>query len=382
MKIRYLYLFILFLLFSCREELFIDDIDNEELLVVDGFIANTPRPYTIKLSKSSLTSEPRTIPFTGCIVIIKDDNGNSETLSESQPGVYTSSITGIQGVVGNKYQLSIKTSEGKEYTSNIQEIKEPIGIDSVYAELEYIQNVDFPKVLPGYQFYLDTKAAATKENYFLWTMSETYEYDIDYVLKYLETRFGDVIYSNPRYDTLRTCWKTNDVNYFFTAKTTNLDVASIHNKPLHFVDTYSKKLTKRYSLIVNQFIINEQAYNYWRNIESQISDDDFLSTTQPYNIMGNIKSGNNSKEKVLGYFTVASISSKRIFVDKPKAPFYYPTCLVITDSRSIYEYKRTHSSPYFYVEAEQGVFGIISKRCIDCRSNGGSLNQPSFWISK
>jgi len=383
MKIKFLYLLLLLLLIiSCREEFFMDDVKSEQLIVVDGFVTNDAPPYIIKLSLSSLTSEPKNIPFSNCEVIINDDKGTIEKLTEISQGVYSSSKTGVQGTVGNKYQLSIKTPKGKQYRSDPQEMKESIEIDTVSAELAYLQGVDFPYSLPGYQFYISTKATTTQENYFFWDMSETYEYDVDNELKFIETRFGEIIYSNPRYDTLKTCWKTNKVNYFFTGKTTNLEVPLITNKPLHFVSTETKKLTKRYSLLVNQFVIDKNAYNYWKNIESQISNDNFLSTTQPFNSVGNIKNVNNPEEKIWGYFTVASISNKRIFINRPIAPFYYPTCVVITDARSISEYKRTHRDPYFYVEVSVGEYGITAERCLDCRNYGGKPSKPSFWINK
>ena len=380
MKIKYLFFVLVLMLFSCREELFIDDIVNEKLLVVDGYISNSAGPFVINLSYSSLTSSPKKNPVTNCSVTIKDNNGNIDELEETGKGSYITK-TGFHGIIGKEYQLVIKTLEGKEYKSDFQEIKDIVEIDSVYAQLAYIHDTDLPYDLPGYQFYIDTKVAPNNNNYFLWNMVETYEYDIDNNLKYIETRFGELIYSNPRYDSLRTCWKTNSVNYFYTGKTTNLSIPVISEKPLHFVSTDSKKLSKRYSVIVNQLRIDKQAYNYFRNIENQMSDNNFLSTTQPFNIQGNVKNVSNPSEKVLGYFTVASVSSKRMFINRPIVPFYYPTCVVITDSRSINEYKRTHSDPYFFVEIEEGVYGISNEKCLDCRNQGGKPSKPDFWIN-
>jgi len=368
------------MLFGCREELFIDDIVNEKLLVVDGSISNSEGPFIINLSYSSLTSSPKKNPVTNCNVTIKDNNGNIEELEEAEKGSYVTS-TNFHGIIGSEYQLLIKTPEGKEYKSDFQEIKNIVEIDSVYAQLAYIHDVDLPYDLPGYQFYISTKVAPNNNNYFLWNMTETYEYEVDNKLKYIETRFGQIIYSNPRYDTLNICWKTSFVNYFYTGKTTNLSTPAISDKPLHFVSTDSKKLSKKYSILVNQLRINKQTYNYWKNIENQMSDNNFLSTTQPFDIQGNVKNTNNPSEKVLGYFTVASVSSKRMFINRPNVPFYYPTCVVITDPRSISEYKRTHIAPFFFVEIGEGVYGISDEKCLDCRNQGGTPSKPDFWIN-
>ncbi len=380
MKIKNLFFVLLIMLFGCREELFIDDIVNEKLLVVDGSISNSEGPFIINLSYSSLTSSPKKNPVANCNVTIKDNNGNIEELEEAEKGSYVTS-TNFHGIIGSEYQLLIKTPEGKEYKSDFQEIKNIVEIDSVYAQLAYIHDADLPYDLPGYQFYISTKVAPNNNNYFLWNMAETYEYEVDNKLKYIETRFGQIIYNNPRYDTLNICWKTSFVNYFYTGKTTNLSTPAISDKPLHFVSTDSKKLSKKYSILVNQLRINKQAYNYWKNIENQMSDNNFLSTTQPFDIQGNVKNTNNPSEKVLGYFTVASVSSKRMFINRPNVPFYYPTCVVITDPRSISEYKRTHIAPFFFVEIGEGVYGISDEKCLDCRNQGGTPSKPDFWIN-
>ncbi len=384
MSTKNILIFIIFALSlqACREEFFLDSINHENLLVVEGFVTNEPGPYTIKLSQSAQTNKPQFIPFSNCIVSLHDNAGFSEVLEETKPGQYTTSEEGFQGVIGNEYRLSVITEEGEEYETGFQELKELIEIDSIYAKLNYMINIEYPFGLPGYEFYVDTKIAPKKENYFLWNMTETYEYDIDYKLAYVETRFGDYIYSNPRYDTLQTCWNTEKVRFFYTGKTANLSLAKITNKPLHFVGTESKRLTKRYTVLINQYTINQKAFSYWENIENQISNENFLSTNQPYNIVGNLKNINDPEELVLGYFTVASISKKRIFVDKPKVTFYNSSRYILTNPIAISDYKRSHPAPYFWVAVEEGTYGLTYKECVDCRNEGGVLNKPDFWIDK
>jgi hypothetical protein len=381
MKIRYfLIIFILIQLFSCQEEFFIDSDKYEEFLVVDGFITNNPGPYKITLSKSSKTDAPQTIPYTGCIVQIIDDIGNTEILSEESPGIYSTVSPGFRGIVGNSYKLSVITNEDKCYETDYQEIKDIIEIDTVYHEQTTFRDSQFPYGLPGLRFYVDTKESIVNENYFLWTMNETYEYDIDHRLAYVEDRFGDYIYSNPRYDTLVTCWASNIVKDIYVGKTENLSAPHILRQPINFVGTNSKRLTKKYSLLVNQYVISQSAYNYWYNIQQMIAKEDFFTSRQPFNVKGNLVNCNNENEIVLGYFSVASISQKRIFADKLFVPFYYSKCLVITDRVAISDWKRNHSSPYYWVQAEDGTNGITYKQCIDCRNEGGQLQKPEFWI--
>ena len=380
-KLLAILLMFLMLFQACHEELVLESISNKKLIVVEGFITNNPGPYKVKISYSSQTDKPEYIPISDCIVTLFDNTGYSEELIEESPGIYSTALGGIHGVVGNAYGISISTITGEKYKTDLQEMIEPVEIDSVYAELIRKDDFNYQYGLPGYQFYIDTKTASTRDNYFLWTMVETYEYDISYKLVYIIDRYTDIIYSTPMYDTLETCWNTETVKSIFTGKMTNLNIPKIQYKPLHFVGTETKKLSKMYSLLINQYVIGEDAFYYWQNIENQISNENFLTTSQPFNIRGNIKNINDEEEMVLGYFTVAPIVQKRVFFNRPGAPFLYPRCAILTD-QAIGGYMRSHPPLYFFVEIEEHVYGLVFPGCIDCRSEGGELDKPDFWINK
>ncbi|MCD4834182.1 MAG: DUF4249 domain-containing protein [Bacteroidales bacterium] len=382
MKIRNIILILSLIVLGCKDEFLLDSKTYESLMVVDGLITNEEGPYMVKISRSLPVNHLEKIPYENCIVTLIENTGTTEILTEIEPGKYMTSESGIKGVIGNEYSISIYTPEGKEYHSAFQELKELVDLDSVYAESTKLIDIDYPFGLPGYQFYINTKTAPTQENYFLWSMTETFEYDIDHELAYVETRFGDYLYNNPRYDTLITCWRTQNVNYIFTGTTSKLSIPQIAHQPLHFVGTDTKKLTKGYSALIQQYTIGENAYNYWQGIEEQSSNENLLVSSQPYTIKGNIENINNDEEIVLGYFTVASVSQKRIFVEKSYDPFYYNACLIITDILAISDHKKKFPAPYFWVKVDDGAFGITDKHCIDCRNEGGNLEKPEFWIDQ
>jgi hypothetical protein len=381
MKIRNLILILSLILLGCKDELLLDSNAYEPLMVVDGLITNEKGPYMVEITKSSSVNKLEKIPIENCIVTLLENTGATEILTEIEPGKYVTSENGIKGIIGNEYSLSIISPEGKEYHSDFQKLKELVEIESVYSEIDSIVDVDYSFGLPGYQFYINTEKAETQENYFLWSMTESFEYDIDYKLEYIETRDG-VSYNNPMYDTIETCWKTQKVNYIFTGNTSKLSTPQIMKQPLHFVGTNSKNLTKKYSVLVQQYTVDEKAYDYWQGIEEQSSNENFFVSTQPYTIKGNIENINDEKEIILGYFTVASVSQKRIFVERPGKPFYYNKSLVITDREAISDFKRKYPRPYFWVNIGNENFGLIVKDCLDCRTEGGSLFKPEFWINK
>ena len=367
---------ILLFTLNCKNEFFITN-EYNPILIVDGKITNEPGPYTIKLTLSRPVEEYGEIPYQKCIVTIYENSGKSEELEEIEPGIYSTMEDGIQSKIGNKYSISIISPEGKEYISDSQELLEPIEIQSFYSELIFLENLNFiPNGLPGHQFYVDTKEVSNTDNYFLWQMIESYQYIADFELYSIFDGFV-TLYANlnelPQYDNLYRCWKTQNVHYIYTGETNTLNTNKITKKSLHFVGTNTRRLMERYSVLLNQYTIEEDAYFYWRDIEKQISEKNILAATQPYNISGNVINVNDPDETVYGFFTVASINQKRIFVDKPRAPFYYETCCIgcikgpppvimgIYDGQSL---TRTKES------------------CIDCRSKGGVTVKPDFWIDK
>ncbi len=379
MKIRVVVLIYLIVIFGCKDELILESGSYEEIMVVNGMISNQPGPYTVSLSLSMPINSDQLSPLEGYTVIIHENTGESETLTEEEPGKYVTSVDGMQGKIGCEYSISIISPSGIKYSSAFQELKETVEIESIYAKIDTIITDDYPFKVPGFQFYTDSELARSPENYFLWDIIETYEYDSDYEFYAYEYSDTQIFFSNSYLERLRTCWKTQKVKYFYTGNTATLEIPKINGQPLHFVSTATKKLSKKYSVLLNQYCINKEAYQYWKSLEDLLSNENFLAVTQPYNAQGNIRCVSNPQEKTFGYFTVASVSQKRIFLERPNLEFYYSICSVITNGVDIEYFKTTIDPPYYWVYADEGEGLVLSKDCIDCTSEGGSIVVPEFW---
>ncbi|MBI9054831.1 MAG: DUF4249 domain-containing protein [Bacteroidales bacterium] len=362
---------------GCKEEFQLSHTDTSSLFVVEGFITNESGPYTIKISKSSHVDDPQIYPITNCNITIYDNTGFYEQLTEQEPGIYITDQ--ILGKVGNSYKISITTPDDKEYVSEFQKMIEPGEIDSIYAEIEYHESDGSSFQNPGYQFYINTKQSDISESYFLWTLNETYEYTVDFTVfdvTQVDDRNEEFIRD---YTPLYRCWKTNDIKQIYTAETASLTNPLISNKALHFVNTNTKKLTHRYSLLVKQYTIDKTSYTFWKGIEDQLSGENFLFLTQPYNIKGGIVNVNDSTEIVLGHFTVASVNEKRIFVDRPEVSFSYEICWVILPKNDWGNAADEYGLVYL-VKTHNDLVGSIKPHCLDCRFDGGEIKKPDYWI--
>lgn len=375
-RIPLLFTVVLMAVASCIDEYWPELGKYENLLVVDGTLTDVSGPYTIRLSLSSDMDRPVFIPHPGCVVSIRDDEGYVEQLEEQGPGIYRTSADGIRGVIGRKYQLSITSPDGKTYESPFEELLPKVGLDTVYAAIEYRQTATLYHDLVGYQFYLDTYRAQSDSTYYLWQLEETYEYHSDFFIDYT---YSGSIESFSNRDTLFYCWRTENVYEVFTANTLNLTEPVLTGFPLHYVDTETRKLSVLYSLLVRQFTISAAAHSFWDDIRNVSIKEGSLYAQQPFQITGNVYNTSDNQEPVLGYFLVAGVDEKRYFFSKPlDVYFYYSVCELNTDLRSLAFYPRS-MWPIYMTQDQDGKMGFASEGCFDCTFHHGSLEKPDFW---
>lgn len=369
---------------SCEEQFWPELGDKyENILVVEGMITSEPGPYTVLLSSSTSIDNPVYTPLSGYEAIFMDNLGNSEILSEVESGVYKTAVDGIQGTIGKKYQLSIQSPQGKTYQSGFEEIRAPVGIDSIYITLDYRENSGFPFDIPGYQFYLNTEAATKDSTYYLWKLERTYEYHADFRTYFW---FDGELHSFPDTDSIKICWKTDPVYQIFTESTVGLAEPIISDFPLHYVSFDNREFSVRYSLLVNQLTISEQAQEYWKRVNEQNTTGGEFYTKMPYQVRGNINNINNPDETVLGYFQAAGSDKKRVFFNRPdfQVKMYYPFCELHEPDYLEYalmlQFPDPRDWPQYVTMNAYYSRAVPVQECVDCRENGGTIDKPEFWI--
>ena len=363
--------------YSCEEKFMPDVSAYQNLLVVEGKLINHDKPQIIKLSYSSSLNNAGYIPCTGCNVYVSASNGEIKSYAETGPGIYQTDSTVWVPQINVEYTLNIITSDGEEYRSEPQKIRQPAGIDSVYAEIEYQEDSDLYYGLVGYRFFVSTAEANTDTACFMWELTETWEFTSDFTLDYFYQ--GQIIPSGS-FDSVYRCWKTNKIPELFVYSTEGLTQPLVHDFPLHYVTTETRRLMIRYSLLVDKYVISEDAHAYWNKITEQLNNQTSLFFSQPYSIQGNIRNINDDDERVLGYFYGAGKSSKRIFVDRPYGElFYYEECIPITDLRGL-GLSSPADWPIYITLMPDGNLAYAGNVCFDCTLRGGQLDKPDFWI--
>lgn len=379
MQIRILIaVFTALIISSCIEEYHPKLDTYDELIVIDGNITDEAGPYTITVSKSTTVYDEKNVPVTGAEVIIADNKGNSETLTETTDGRYQTSESGIQGHVGNSYRLTVIVN-GKTYQSGFEMLNQAVRVDSIYSRVEQKSTLDGD--FEGLQFYVNTAEYSDNNKFFLWQAYETYKYKSDLKLNAIFYGLDSVVTFPAASQTI--CWRTNKIYDVYTESAKKIRESSIKNYPVNFVATNVRQLSERYSLQIKQLSISEEAYRFWSEVESQNTASGSLYTKQPYLVKGNIQNIDNPNEIVLGYFMAAGVSSKRIFVDRPTLIFTYPICEPSVDAyRDMFQDYNPIFPKYAQIVQNEGgeTYGLANLDCFICDAKGGTQEKPDFWI--
>lgn len=138
---RLLYWLIISLTFSsCQKEIDINLNSANPKIVIESEISDLLASCKVKLTKTVNYNETNNFPaVSGAEVRISDNVGNSEILTETSSGIYTSST--LQGVSGRIYTLEI-TDNGKNYLA-VSEMPFPVDIDTLTVENSFFGNNKF-----------------------------------------------------------------------------------------------------------------------------------------------------------------------------------------------------------------------------------------------
>lgn len=375
------------------------------ILVVEGVVDAGADSTFIKLSRTvKISSKNRSVPERGAIVMVESDQNTIYPLIESANGNYVSAGLNLDNT--HKYRLHIKTSDGKEYISDFVQVVTSPPIDSINIAVNPSS---------GFTVYANTHDAKNNTHYYRWTYQETWIIHSFYNSQF--TSNGDTVLVRDQInDNIFKCWQSDTSSTITLASSAKLSQDVIVNNPLLFVSDTSQKITEGYSVKVTQYALTSDAYNFWTALKKNTEQIGSVFDIQPSQLNGNIHCTTNPSIPVLGYLSVGSTQSERIFLRQRQMPawspqLYYPYCVLVKGCCS-YEYYQgggmylnqvdaymnyTSSTyegnvaagfvPYIPIDAIRNppIFGPIIgftttsiPACVDCRTRGTN-KQPAFW---
>jgi hypothetical protein len=372
---------VLILLASSCIKQYVPEINTKDLqkYVVSGQVTTAGSQQTVNVSRTSPVGDPKYIPVSNCQVKIIDDRGNEFPASYVSNGDYTTTISPEFLVAGVSFKVTVITPDGTEISSEFDQLNTCPEVDSVYYVRKDVVASNSTEFIKGIQIYIDLNTKGTSSRYYRWEAIETWEYHADYPL----TGYYDGVIHRIDADFSRfTCWSTLAVPDIFTLSTTDVQGDKYLRFPLQFVGNHTSRLMYGYSLLIRQYALSEAAYNYWDELRINNKQQGGLYTKQPLAIKGNMHNVTDPKEEVLGFFTVADVRTKRIFIRPiPDLPMDFGTsCIIDTvPARSGFSAYKPSTYPLYLLITSNLPMMILSEVCVNCLKLGGTNVKPDFW---
>jgi len=355
--------------------------ETQELMVIDGVISDRPGIHRVSVSLSTPYGEPEFKPVGGCVVTVQDDQGNIEFYSESwiEPGVYEAWLDEPFLAVDKAYSLQVISPSDQTYVSVYDTLLSCPPVDTVYYQQEMSGGDDPEDIWQGLQFYNDVRGFGGGTRNYRWRATATWEYHSPYIPEYVRYKGINIPYIE---DTVSTCYLTELIETVYAASTRLLSENNIFKNRLHYVSDQTPRLAERYSLLVEQYSLSDQAFNYWNKLAVQSANSASLYETQPASSQGNIHNASGRAEKVLGCFYATQIREKRIFVnydelDFPVGAYTCPLDTLVDNSKFVFD-------KYYYLFSLQPLgpgpaWLYAPDNCFNCTLLDGDNEKPDYW---
>ena len=364
---------------SCVEELELQTENFESILVIEGIITDQNEKQEVKISRSYRLEEDGPAPVSNATVRVLSSNGEEYNFQLDSLGIYTSEIDfAVQP--GVAYTLEVQTNEGS-YNSTTVTGQQPTQIDNVSSTKTNYRNETGVGILVS-------SSDEGSGNYYKYEYEETYKIKAPYeksqdLIVNEEGGFELVFKTREEY----ICYNTLPSREIVLSNTNNLSDNSISNYLVRFLSMEDYKIAHRYSILVKQLKISAEAHAFYTTLENLSESENIFSQYQPGFLNGNIISQGENGERVIGFFTTASVDQERLFFnytdyfdvfEDPRPVIYAPCDPYQVIDRELRELIQSGEAKFFSYDPLIG-YKIIAPPCIDCNFFGTNV-QPDFWI--
>lgn len=386
-----------FLVSSCIEPINLETNTFEEAIVIEALITNELKNHEIKITKTFRLEGTTPTTVSNAQVEITDASNVVYNFQEREPGIYVSESI-FAASADNTYQLSVRTSSGETYLSNPTALTNETQIDDINVVAEANDSGTL-----GASIYVNSFDPSGNSRYYRYEFEETYK-----IIAPRWSNFDAVIITQDSVSTRereqeeRICYNTLFSNDIIQTETTGFSEDRVTQELVRFIPVDDFIISHRYSILVKQYVQSLESYTYFRTIKDLSNSESLLSQNQPGFISSNIFSESNPNEKVLGFFDVSSVSSKRLFFNfvdlfssNQRRPDYFVDCALFAPqisslNNSLIDVIEDGSLIYFTNNFSNeippdpplipggGPFVMVIPECGDCTTIGTNI-VPDFW---
>ncbi|MDO5139460.1 MAG: DUF4249 domain-containing protein [Oscillospiraceae bacterium] len=354
-------------------------------LVIQGRILAGDKSIIYITQTQPLNSKEEPESVLNAQVTIIGQNGYESELAEFdiEQNCYTIDTQELPS--NTLYAVQIKI-EGEIYQSEFQSIQYTPEID----EVSYKEKTD------GITIHITTYGDEKASRFYMWTYEEDWEFHADINMLALSgiPLYSDKFYQfENRYDNpYYYCWIHNSSKNIHLYSTLELQENTAKNVELLQIPIDDIRISYIYSILVKQWGLSENAYNYYRTIELYSEESAGLFTPIPTDVLGNVSCISNPEKRVRGYVLASQTTTKRIFIYESnfkELTSEYSTCTIqyppvppTPGWANSWDYQmRTYGAVIYTKYGKINMDAVkYSKDCVDCRTvEGATKKRPDFW---
>ena len=359
------------LAFACREPYNPPPVQTvTNYLVVEGLVNANDSSHIILSRTRPLTDANGVSPETHAVVTLEGEAGSNFNFVETGNGNYV--LPNMNLLLNQKYRLKIVTNSNVVYQSDFAQVKETPPIDTITWSREGdIVTIE-----------ANTHDPDNDTRYYRWEFEETWEYHA-FFESFLLFENQQVIFRDSTQYTYK-CYQSDRSHRIILGTSANLTQDVIEHLPLIAIPRASQKIDVMYSILVKQYALTREGFDFWQLLQKNGEQGGSIFSIQPSQLLGNIRCVSKPDEPVIGYISVSTVTTKRVFIKNSDLGNWPPILAYdhckekfLVDSFAYYLNADTTLGPAYFVTG--GALAIAKKDCIDCKRFGGTLTKPSFW---
>ena len=359
---------------SCREQYPLPvETRDLKLLVVEGSLISNSAPTIVRLSRTSNPTDVGAfVAERGARVVVEGENNTTFVLTGNNSGEYTNPQLNLNS--NQKYRLRISTTDGKEYLSDFVPVLTSPAIDSIH----------WKRTDNEVQLFASTHDPQNKTWYYRWEFDETWEIHSYFIsnFQYIDPR----VVLRPDPFSIYFCWKSDISKAILLNSSSKLTQDLINGHLLHRIPVGNEKISVRYSILVKQYALTREAYQFWETMKKNTEQLGTLFDPQPSQLLSNIHCVSDPDEAVIGYVSASAYSEMRIFIRENQVwPWpYRRDCsdrMVPLDSLRFFFGSRAWiplEESYNQMSGRLEGYTAGLRTCVDC-TVGGSNVKPTYW---
>ena len=327
-------------------------------------------------------------------------------MKKLKTGIYQS-IQPFQAIENKTYQLKIIRSNGKSYKSEVRQLTTATVMDDLYVQRGLNEDNE-----EGVLVFVDAFDTSGSSKYYRFEYLEAYKIEAplwtNEDLVFDEDAEGGPCVAEsyvvvPRSIDEQVCYNERKSNRIIVTNTLDFAEDRLDKYRVRFLNRNDYIISHRYTILVRQYILSQEAYIYYKVLSDFSGNDDVLSETQTGFVEGNITSLTDSDENIVGFFDVNFVDEKRlyfnyedVFPGEELPPYakdctftYAPLmcfCILNTCTFPLIDALNDTGKWKYYIEndspsglVEEGPYNLVTRACGDCTALG-KTEPPEYWI--